>query len=255
MYSLFFEGTCYLCTQYGIKKFENYTMINPTIKISRLFVLLVLFISTFTLTSCFDIVEDVNLKSNGSGSIKATVNLSKSKTKVASLMKLDKVEGMKIPSQLEIQNEVNAVVRLLRQTPGISNVKHSLDFNNFIGTLSCDFTNVSALNSFTKTLSTHFKAKVSSYSSYSYDSKTKVFARSYTYSDEAKKGLTKLKPESQKSFSDAYFTSIYRFQDDVLKQDSKTGKIADNKKAVMMRVGVLDLVNGNVNLSNKISLK
>lgn len=99
------------------------------------------------------------------------------------------------------------------------------------------------------------KAKVSSYSSYSYDAKTKVFARSYTYSDEAKKGLAKLKPENQKSFSDAYFTSIYRFQDNVLKQDNKVGKIADNKKAVMMRVGVLDLVNGNVSLSNQISLK
>lgn len=230
-------------------------MVNQVVKMHRWFVGLLVFITTLSLTSCFDVVEDVNLKSNGSGSIKATVNLSKSKVKVASLMKLDKVDGVKVPSKSEIQTELNDVVKLLRQTPGISNVQHSLDFNNFIGTLSCDFTNVGALNAFTKTLSTHFKAKVSSYSSYSYDAKTKVFARSYTYSDEAKKGLAKLKPENQKSFSDAYFTSIYRFQDNVLKQDNKVGKISDNKKAVMMRVGVLDLVNGNISLSNQISLK
>ncbi|ERJ57573.1 hypothetical protein M472_02215 [Sphingobacterium paucimobilis HER1398] len=251
MHSLFFEGAYYLC---NIMKFDTY-MVHPIRKRSVFFVYLSMFVFAFSLTSCFDVVEDVSLKSNGSGSIKATVNLSKSKVKVASLMKLDKVDGMKVPSKGEIQNEVNDVVKLLRQTPGISNVQHSLDFNNFIGTLSCDFTNVTALNTFTKTLSTHFKAKVSSYSSYSYDAKTKIFARTSAYSDEAKKGLAKLKPENQKSFSDAFFTSIYRFEDNVLKQDNKMGKVSDNKKAVMMRVGVLDLVNGKVSLSNQISLK
>lgn len=239
-------------------RLENMKSIYMTISRIRkykVFLYLLFFITIFSLTGCFDVVEDINLKSNGSGSIKATFNLSKSKTKVASLMKLDKVDGMKIPSKTEVQNEVNTVVKLLKQTQGISNVQYTLDFNNFIATLSCDFTNVAALNSFTKTLSSHFKTKVSSYSSYSYDPKTKVFARSYTYSDEAKKGLSKLKPENQKSFGDAYFTSIYRFQDNVIKQDNKIGKVAGSKKAVMMKVGILDLVNGKANLSNKIALQ
>lgn len=230
-------------------------MTNTKIIGRKLFVFFLFFSTVFSLTSCFDVVEEIYLKSNGAGDIKATFNLSKSKIKAASLMKLDKVDGVKVPSKAEIQSEMNDVVKILRQTPGISNVKHSLDFNNFIGTLSCDFTNVTALNSFTKTLSTHFKTKISSYSSYSYDPKAKVFARSYTYSAEAKNGLAKLKTENQKSFADAYFTSIYRFQDNVIKQDNKAGKVADNKKAVMMKVGVLDLVNGNVGLSNKITLK
>lgn len=212
-------------------------------------------ITSFSLTSCFDVVEEVDLKSNGVGSIKATFNLSKSKTKVASLMKLDKIDGMKIPSKGEIQTEIGDVVKILKNTKGISNVQHSLDFTNFIGTLSCDFTNVEALNSFTKTLSSHFKTKISSYSSYTYDPKGKILARNYTYSSEAKDGLLKLKPENQKSFQDAYFTSIYRFQDDVLSQDNKSGKVSANKKAVMMKVSILDLIKGNISLSNRIKLK
>lgn len=230
-------------------------MRHPALTVRRLLAGLLIFISCITLTGCFDVVEEVYLKSSGAGTIKATFNLSKSKTKAASLMKLDKVDGIKVPSKAEIQQEMAAVVKILRQTTGVSNVQHSLDFDNFIATLSCDFTDVAALNSFTKTLSTHFKTKLSSYSSYAYDPKSKVLVRDYTYSAEAKKGLTKLKMENQKSFGDAFYTSIYRFQDDVIKQDNKAGKVAGNKKAVMMKVGVLDLVNGNVSLSNKINLK
>src|SRR5690606_16584196 len=81
--------------------------------------------SVWMLTGCFDVVEEVDLNSDGSGKIKATVNLSKSKTKVASLMKLDKVDGIKIPSKTEIQKEADAIVRLLKQTSGISDVQSS----------------------------------------------------------------------------------------------------------------------------------
>ncbi|NGM90182.1 hypothetical protein G5B35_23070, partial [Parapusillimonas sp. SGNA-6] len=125
--------------------------------------------SVWMLTGCFDVVEEVDINSNGSGRIKATVNLSKSKTKVASLMKLDKVDGIKIPSKTEIQKEADAIVRLLKQTSGISDVQSSLDFDNYIATLSCSFNDVKALNAFSKILSAHFKVELSTYSSYSYD--------------------------------------------------------------------------------------
>lgn len=216
--------------------------------------------SIFALTmmgfsSCFDFVEEVDMNRNGSGTIKATFNLSKSRTKVATLLKLDKVDGIKIPKETEIRQEMNDIFKLLRSTPGITNVKQTLDFNNYIATLSCDFTDITALNSFTKTLNTHFKTNISNYSSYNFDPKSKVFTRSYTYNAEAKKGLDKLKTESQKSFSDAYFTSIFRFQDNVAKQTSTLSKVAASNKAVMVKVSALDLAKGKVNLSNKITLK
>ncbi|MFZ4861862.1 hypothetical protein ACL9RF_06720 [Sphingobacterium sp. Mn56C] len=215
--------------------------------------LIVLF-SILSLSSCFEVVEDVDLKNDGSGSIKATINLSKSKTKVASLMKLEKVEGMKVPSRRTIETEVQTIVKLLQQTAGISNVKYTLDFNNFIGSLSCDFKDIAALNTFTKTLSTHFKNNFYSYSSYSYNTATKVLSRNYVYAAEAKKELDRLKPDSQKAFQEAGFTSIYRFQGVVDKQTNPNGKISANKKAVMLQVSILDLVKGNVSLTNQISL-
>ncbi len=206
------------------------------------------------LSSCFDIVEDVTLKGNGSGSIKATANLSKSRTKVASLMKLDKVDGVKIPKEADIRKEMGEVVVLLRKTPGISNVKETLDFDNYIATLSCDFTSVSALNAFTTTLSKHFKANFSGYSSYAYDAKTGTFERKSAYNAEAKKKLDQLSAESKKSFSDAFYSAIYRFEKPVKSVSNNQAKISSNKKATMLKVSALQVMEGKVNLSNKIQL-
>ncbi|TJZ50601.1 hypothetical protein FAZ15_21515 [Sphingobacterium olei] len=208
----------------------------------------------FSLSSCFDIVEEINFQSNGAGKIKATLNLSKSKTKVASLMLLDSVNGIKVPSKTTVQKELNDIVLILKQTKGVSNVNSSLDFNNYIATLECDFNNVAALNAFTKTLSTKFKTNISGYTTYAYDASNKVFVRKYNASQDAKKEFLKLKGENQKVFNDAYFTSIYRFVDPVKKQQNSKASISANRKAVMLKTGILDLINDNTNLSNTIVL-
>ncbi|WP_433896793.1 hypothetical protein [Sphingobacterium mizutaii] len=224
-------------------------------KIRKIGLLAISSIVCLFLSSCFDVVEEINMKSNGSGSIVGTLNMSKSRTKVSSLMKLDKIDGFKIPNQAEIRKEVATIVQLLKNTKGISNVDYRLDFNNYIASISCDFQNVQALNSYTETLSKHFKTKLNSYSSYSFNPRNKTFVRNYKYSTEAKKEFDKLKPENQKSFDQAFYTSIYRFQNPVIKQDNTSGKVSGNKQAVMVKVSVPSLINGKANLSNNIVLK
>lgn len=210
--------------------------------------------TAFSLTACFDVVEEVDMKSGGAGTIKATVNLSKSKTKVSSLMKLGKIDGIQIPTETEIRKEFNTIVRLLRETKGISNVKSSLDFSNYVATLSCDFENAEALNTFSKALSSHFKVNISGYSSYRYDRQKNSLARTYTYNPETKKEFDKLSAESKKNFHDAYFTSIYRFDKEVKHVNNQMAKIASNKRAVMVKTSVIDLIHNKVNLSNTITL-
>ncbi|MCL7987309.1 hypothetical protein M8998_05065 [Sphingobacterium sp. lm-10] len=216
--------------------------------------LLIVFSFSILLTGCFDIVEDVALQSNGSGTIKATVNLSKSKTKVASLMKLDKVDGMKIPKPADIRKEMAEIVAILQKTPGISQVQHSLDFTNFIGSLSCKFTSVEALNAFTTTLSNHLKTNINGYSNYGYQSKTGIFERKSNYNTEAKKKLESLSPESKKSFHDAYYSAIYRFDRPIVSVSNPAAQVSANKKAIMMKVPALQVLEGKINLSNKIQL-
>ncbi|EFK58632.1 hypothetical protein [Sphingobacterium spiritivorum] len=215
---------------------------------------IILFVVSLSLTGCLDIVEEIDLKSNGSGSIQATLNLSKSKTKASSLMMLDQVNGIKIPSKSKIQTEINTIVKLLKQTPGISNVSSKVDFTNFIASIKCDFTDVKALNAFTTTLSNHFKVKVSGHTSYAFDSNKKAFTRNYKFSPEGKKEFGKLNAENQNAFKDAYYTSIYRFTDPVKNQENTSAKVSPNKKAVMLKTGIVNLINGQIDLSNRIQL-
>lgn len=218
------------------------------------FIYLLLITTSFLMVSCFDVVEEIDLKSNGSGRIKAIVNLSKSKTKVASLMKLGQIDGVKIPSEKELRTEVNKVSSVLKNTKGISNVHTTLDFTNYIGTISCDFTDISALNEFTKALSAQFKTSVSDYSRYSYNANTKTFTRTTKSNISDKKKLEKWTSDNKESIKDAFYTSIYKFDNSVLSQNNKQSKVSSNKKAVMFKSSIIDIINSKVDLSNTVKL-
>ncbi|MDO7743668.1 MAG: hypothetical protein MUP99_07845, partial [Pedobacter sp.] len=87
-------------------------------------------------SSCFQVIEEINVTSNGSGTVTLTVNLSSSKAKVASIMLLDSINGYKVPTKQKIQQEMDEVVVYLKNSPGIGNVTKRVDFDNYIATVS-----------------------------------------------------------------------------------------------------------------------
>lgn len=218
-----------------------------------LFIILMPLIS-FLLTGCFDVIEDITLHPDGSGKVQMTLNLSKSKTKVASIMTLDSINGYKIPKEKTIRKEVQEVVSTLRNTKGISNVSSSLDFNNYIAVIRCDFSQISSLNTFISTLSKQFKTNLSGYTHFAFQSPYKKFTRKFTYDPTTKKAYDKLNSNTKQVFNDAYYTSIYRFQNPVRSAANKASKISANKKAVMTRVGILQLISNQISLANKITI-
>lgn len=225
-----------------------------SVYIQRLSFFLPLLIGCLSLTSCFDLVEEIDMNHQGTGTIKATLNMSKSRTKVASLLKMKQFSGIDIPSETTIKQEVEKAVRTLRSTPGITNVKHHLDFTNYIATLACDFENIQALNDFSKTLSNQFKIPITSQNSYQYDRASQTFKRSYTYAPEMAQKFAKI-PDTDKSlFADAYYTNIIRFDKSIQSQNHKNAKISANKQAVFLKVKATDLVSGATHLTNTITL-
>lgn len=213
-----------------------------------------LILGCLTLSSCFDFVEQIDMTHRGAGTIKATLNVSKSRTKVASLLKMKQFNGIEIPSETTIKKEMQQVVRTLKATPGISNVHYSLDFNNYIATLSCHFDNVQALNDFSKALSAQFKTQITSYNSYRYDATSQTFNRSYTYTPHLAKEFSKIPNDDKNLFADAYYTNIIRFDKNIQSQSHKNAKISANKQAVFLKVKALDLINGSTHLTNTITL-
>ncbi|WP_188753031.1 hypothetical protein [Parapedobacter defluvii] len=204
--------------------------------------------------SCFQLIEDVTVKQDGSGTAVFTANLSQSRSKLASIMLLDSVNGYKVPSKTDIQNHLAEIATELKKIPGISNVSHSADFDKFIATIRFSFNKVEDLNTIANKLFTEMKITSSNQSSYAYNKGGRTFSRTYVYEPKAKAEFEKLKDADKEVFNSATYTSIYRFDQPVLSQSNASAKLAASKKAVMMQSPILDLITGKRNMTNQIKL-
>lgn len=223
-------------------------------KLKRFYLSICVVLMALTLSSCFDFVEQIDLKSDGSGHIAATLNLSKSKTKVSSLMKMKSIKGIQIPSQADMEKEIKAAVQLLKQTKGISNVQYKTDFTNYIVHISCDFSRIESLNAFSDILASRFRTKISNSNRYYYNAQTKVFERKFVASTDWKTKFNQLGSDNTTQFAGAFYTQIVRFEKPVIAQVNNQAKVAGNKKGVLLKLLFTDLVYGKSTLANKITL-
>ncbi|RBQ08722.1 hypothetical protein [Pedobacter miscanthi] len=222
--------------------------------LKQLYKLLLFILLIPVLSSCFEVVEEISMKNDGTGDVVLTINLSQSKTKVASVMLLDSVQGYKVPSKQKIQQELNEAVAYLKKSEGISNVKSTSDFNNYIATISFSFKDVSNINNITKNILAQQKIKATNTSSYTYNKATKTFSRKYQAIVTAKTEFNKLKAKDKAVFNGATYTSIYRFESLVTSSTNPASNVSKSKKAVMLKSSIMDLINGKINVSNTIQL-
>ena len=93
---------------------------------------LLLVSSTLLLQGCFEILEQVFVKADGSGTFQLVLNMSRSKTKINSIMKMKQVNGHDVPSKEDIAQKTAEIEKTIKATQCISNVSTKLDFDNFI---------------------------------------------------------------------------------------------------------------------------
>jgi hypothetical protein len=203
--------------------------------------------------SCFEIIEQIFVKADGSGNFQLMVNLSKSKTKLNSIMKMKTVNGHDVPSKSEIENKIAAIEKAVSKTVGISNVKTNIDFDNYIATISCNFTKVNQLNTVIKNI--HEKENIAGKApekTYNYDATTKSFTRLYPFS--LKNEYNKMSNADKEIFSTANYTAIYKFEETVTTTSNKEAKVSPSKKAVMLKLNALDIITDKKSIENKITL-
>jgi len=64
-----------------------------------------------------------------------------------------------------------------------------------------------------------------------------------------------VKQEDREVLKDASITTIYRFESPISSSSNSDAKIAGNKKAVMVRVGIPDMIRNKKNIKNTITLE
>jgi len=210
----------------------------------------------FSLTGCFEIIEEVQLNSNGSGSLTYTFNFSQSKTKINSALLLDSFNGFKIPDEQSVKRKIDEAINKLKEAEGISNVKAVQNFNDYIFTFSCDFNEVESLNKATKFLKESYSINDKSFSNsshFTFNKSSKTFTRKGDYGKKA--NPNEVDDEMLSALNKAEFTSIYRFNQEIESVSNTTAKISPNKKAVMLKHKAMDIATGKQTIENIIILK
>lgn len=211
-------------------------------------------IPIFLLTSCFDILDKVNIKADGSGDYILILNASKSKTRITSLSKMETVNGKKVPKKSEIESKINQAAQIFKTTPGISNVKTSMDFDNYIIKLSCSFKKIENVNAGLEQLKAkNIIGKMIPTNIYTSNFAKKTFTRNKvnTFKDD----YQKLSAADKEVFATAKYTSVLQFENTIKSQSNAIYQLSPNKKAVKVDGNILDFILEKKPLQNNIQLQ
>lgn len=210
--------------------------------------------SLFFLASCFEVVEEINLNDDGSGNIEFTINLSRSKTKLNSIMLLDSINNYKVPKKQDIKNHFTKTVNEIKKINGVSNVKQTTNFEDFIFTINCDFNNIDVLNKVISHFgSTTESKRIMKNKHFKYNTVTKTFTRNYHYDLQSE--FNKINSKDKEIFKNASYTTIYRFESLINTSKNKSAKISGSKKAIMLKVPTQDIISNKNTIKNTIQLK
>lgn len=209
----------------------------------------------FSFTSCIEIIDDLSINEDGSGTFKYTVNISSSKVKLNSYLALDSLDGKRVPSLDEIKGYVDDVIVSLKNQEGISNLTIESNYSDFIFKLKLDFNSVENLQAAIKAVAQENSKKRyleelnHNWLNYADGS----LARSIPKMNiERAKNLS---PDEKKLLKEGSYTSITRFAKEVDHCDNSNAILAKNKKAVMVRTDTYSLSQKTQLLDNTIYLK
>ena len=194
------------------------------------------------------------MKADGSGEYAVILNASKSKTRLQSISKMETVNGKNVPKKSEIENKVKAASDIFRTVAGISNVKASLDFDNFIIKLSCNFRKIENINTGLEQLKAkNIIGKAIPTQLYKNNTAEKTFIRNKIAS--YKNDYDKLSKADKEVFSNATYTSILQFENLIKSQTNNAYTMSPNKKAIKLDGNILDFILQKKQVQNQFSLQ
>ena len=204
-------------------------------------------------SGCFEIVEEVDMNSDGSGSAVLTIDMSESKDNLKNYMTMDEFNGVKIPKQTDIEKEIAKLKSVLQNYKGISNVKSQSDFDNFVFKLSGDFIDTKTLNkAINKVVGELNRSPFPAIKKDNFAATTNSFSRLFEY---------KINPDiynrldfgTRFLLETARISGVYRFKKPIRKFTNKDAQLSPSKKAVLFKSNLAPLVKGEKSIKNDIT--
>ena len=217
---------------------------------------ILLLILLLSVSSCFDVTEEVKMNKDGSGELRLNINMSQSKSNLANYMNAGEINGVKIPTKDEMKLEMVKLKKKLSGMKGISNVNTKSDFTEFVFELTADFTETKSLNKAINAAVKSFNQTpfpLPKFKHFAFEDNK--FSRLFNYTDER---FTSEEFESMSSvvrylMESAKVVSIYRFEQPVKKVSNSKANLSPSKKAVKLEGNIAEFAKGEISLENHIS--
>lgn len=205
---------------------------------------LILFIC-FLCTSCFEITERIKHHRDQSGQYTLTVDFSKSWFKTKSAIFLEEIDGVKIPDEVEITQKLSDFKHTASKIDGISNVKTTTNFDDYIFTISLDYKNLTALNFAMNSINKQNNQI------HVVSNGMNTFERRASYPIPEKLVND---PKRKADLEEANIVGIYSFDTEIASVKNANSKISKNKKTVFLKHNIYNVLKKPVLMNNSIQL-
>lgn len=208
----------------------------------------------FLFSSCFEIVEEVNLNNDGSGTFCFTINMSQSKMDINAMLLLDTINGRPVPKVDDVKKLLSGMEASLQKDSGLSNIKVISNWNEYIFSISGNFTDVKALNQ--AILNTYkLVSKTAANPGIEKDNFSfgqKIFKRLYNL--DVLGDYQSLPAKDKLVFKNAKYTSVYRFKSVVSGYSNPSAVKSKSGMSVMLKANISDILSNNKSIANSITL-
>lgn len=207
----------------------------------------------FLLSSCIDLIDDLTINKDGSGVLKLSINLSKSKLKVNSILALDSLNGQRVPKLNEITEKIDFYAGKIEQKEGIKNVSVSKNTDDYIFKFTIEFSDIEQLELALKEI---LNEENSSWVNFDFDWikwEDNTLTRNNLRIPSSQ--LSRLKAEDIENLKTGSYVSITRFQSPILEFTNDRSKISADQHALMLRTSAFNLAENTQILKNSIKVK
>jgi len=212
--------------------------------------------SLFVITSCVDIIDDLTIHPDGSGVLRYSVNLSSSKAKVNSILALDSLNGKPVPSKDEVKRQIALFKLRLSEKEGITNITIQEDYTNYLFKIQCEFSDIVALQTAVKQTISEISTRPIDTSDYDQPwiiQKDEQLSRHIPLS--IIYHIKKLDRDNSDQLKHGTYTSITRFDTDIIEFDNPLSQLSKSNQALLIRSNIFSLLHDPQLLDNDITLK
>ena len=216
---------------------------------SKSAIFLVLFLPLL-LTSCFEIREELDWNTDGSGKITLTLDFQESKNTVASYLESGEVQGQMVPGKDEIVRKLNILLTALEGIDGVSKVSKIVDFKKYVLSVSAVFADLQSLNKVVSLIGKEIGKDwpIPAAKGEMFKIEQSVFYQLFPYPYKAieEEAYQAMNPIHRFTLETARFVQIFRFDRPLRAISNATAQIAPSNKAVRIEHSLADLFTGSV---------